>query len=137
MKPQIAEITLGVSNLETSVQFYRDALGFPAVGIQEKNAAHGGVAYIDLQSGIRLALRPLKNLSEDIGVNLSSEGLTGITFGHYVSSREEVDNILEKAFEAEAPVRYACDNLRGGYSGYFQDPDRHLWEVAFNPLTAG
>lgn len=133
MKPQITEITLGVDNLESAVHFYRDGLGFATNGIEGADLEHGGVAFFNLQSGLRLALRPRKSMARDIGLSIGARSPTEVTFGYNVSSKEEVDAILDKAFEAQAQVRYAGDNLWGGYSGYFQDPDQHLWEISWLP----
>lgn len=129
MKPQLAVITLGVDNLEVSVHFYKNILGFDTKGIEGQEFVQGSVAFINLQSGIQLALRPRKSLADDIGLIARAPSPTDVTLGHYVHSRAEVDAILEKLFNSETAVRFGNENVWGGYSGYFQDPDGHLWEV--------
>ena len=134
MKPRITLITIGVDDLERSVQFYRDGLGLKTEGIVGKEFEHGAVAFFDLQSGLKLAVWPRKSLAHDSGIPLGSTSATEFTLGHNVSSKAEVDAVMEQAKSAGAViVKPAHDTFWGGYAGYFQDPDRHLWEVAWNP----
>jgi catechol 2,3-dioxygenase-like lactoylglutathione lyase family enzyme len=134
MKPRITVITLGVDDLERSLQFYRDGLGFQTQGIVGKEFEHGAVAFFDLQSGLKLALWPRKSICHDTGVPLAPGGATDFTIGHNVSSKKEVDAVMLQAKEAGATIiKPAHDTFWGGYSGYFQDPDQHLWEVVWNP----
>ena len=134
MKPQITVITIGVDDLDKSLRFYRDGLGFPTQGVIGTEFEHGAVVFFDLQSGLKLAIWPRKSISHDSGIPLASSGPTELTLGHNVSSKEEVDAVIEQARNAGAViVKEAHDTFWGGYSGYFQDPDRHLWEVVWNP----
>ena len=134
MKPRITVITLGVDDLEQSLRFYRDGLGFPTQGIVGTEFAHGAVAFFDLQAGLKLAIWPRQSLSHDAGIPLGSTSPTELTLGHNVSSKTEVDAVMAQARNAGAViVKAACDTFWGGYAGYFQDPDRHLWEVVWNP----
>ncbi len=134
MKPRITVITLGVDNLERSLQFYRDGLGLPTQGIIGTEFEHGAVAFFDLQAGVKLAIWPRTSLSHDSGIPVSPPSPTEFTLGHNVSSREEVDAVMEQARNAGAKmVKQAHDTFWGGYAGYFQDPDGHLWEIAWNP----
>jgi len=134
MKPRITLITIGVDDLERSVQFYRDGLGLKTEGIVGKEFEHGAVAFFDLQAGLKLALWPRKSIAHDSGIPLGSASATEFTLGHNVSSKAEVDAVMEQAKSAGAViVKPAHDAFWGGYAGYFQDPDRHLWEVAWNP----
>lgn len=134
MKPRINVITLGVSDLERSLAFYRDGLGLPTEGIIGKEFEHGAVAFFNLQAGLRLAIWPRKSISHDSGLPLGSPSPTEFTLGHNVSSKSEVDAVMEQAKKAGAViVKPAQDTFWGGYAGYFQDPDRHLWEVVWNP----
>jgi hypothetical protein len=134
MKPRVSLITLGVDDLERSLRFYRDGLGLPTEGIVGKEFEHGAVAFFDLQGGLRLALWPRASLAHDTGLPAGSPGATEFALAHNVASRAEVDEVMEQARAAGAVVvKPAQDTFWGGYAGYFQDPDGHLWEVAWNP----
>jgi catechol 2,3-dioxygenase-like lactoylglutathione lyase family enzyme len=137
MKPRITLITIGVDDLERSLRFYRDGLGLKTEGIVGTEFEHGAVVFFDLQAGLKLALWPRKNVSHDSALPLGSPSPTEFTIGHNVSSREEVDSVMEQARAAGAAVvKPAHDTFWGGYAGYFQDPDGHLWEIAWNPQWA-
>jgi catechol 2,3-dioxygenase-like lactoylglutathione lyase family enzyme len=134
MKPRITVITLAVDNLETSLRFYRDGLGFKTEGIIGENFEHGAVAFFDLQGGLKLALWPRKSLAHDSGLPAGRANPTELSIGHNVASKSEVDSVMTEAQRAGAIiVKPAQDTFWGGYAGYFQDPDRHLWEVVWNP----
>lgn len=134
MTPHITLLTLGVDDLERSVAFYRDGLGFPTKGIIGKELENGAVAFFNLKSGLKLALWPRKSLSADTGIALRSGGALEFSIGHNVSSAQEVDSAMDEATRAGATiVKAAQATFYGGYAGHFQDPDGHLWEVAFNP----
>lgn len=134
MKPRITVITLGVDDLEVSLGFYRDGLGFPTEGIIGKEFEHGAVVFIPLQPGLRLALWPRTSIGHDTGLVVGPTRATEMTLGHNVGSREEVDAVMATAEAAGAVITKAAhDTFWGGYSGYFQDPDGHLWEVVWNP----
>ncbi|HWK23708.1 MAG TPA: VOC family protein [Ureibacillus sp.] len=134
MKSRISVITLGVDNLEKSLKFYRDGLGLPTEGIVGKEFEHGAVAFFDLQSGLRLALWNRKDIAHDTKINKIESSPTEFTIGHNVESKEEVDKVMEQATKAGAIITVPShDTFWGGYSGYFQDPDGHLWEVVWNP----
>jgi len=134
VKPRITLITLGVDDLERSLRFYRDGLGLKTEGIVGKQFEHGAVAFFDLQAGLKLALWPRKSLAHDTSLPVGNPSATELSIGHNVSSKAEVDTVMEQARKAGAViVKPAHDTFWGGYSGYFQDPDQHLWEVAWNP----
>src|SRR4030066_165725 len=134
MKPRITVITVGVDNLERSLAFYRDGLGFPTEGIIGTEFEHGAVAFFDLQDGLKLAIWPRESIAHDTGIPLQEPSATELTIGHNVASKEEVDALMEHAKNAGARiVKPAQDTFWGGYTGYFQDPDGHLWEVVWNP----
>lgn len=138
MKPHISVITLGVDDLERSLRFYRDGLGFPTEGIVGNEFEYGAVVFIDLQAGLRLALWPRKSTSHDTAIPVGPRSATEVTLGHNVRSKAEVDAVMEQAAAAGAViVRPAHDTFWGGYSGYFQDPDGHLWEIVWNPQWTG
>lgn len=134
MNPTITVITLGVNDLEKSLHFYRDGLGFATEGIVGQEFEYGAVVFIELQAGLRLALWPRKSIAQDTGLPLSPACATEMTLGHNVSSKAQVDAVMQQARMAGAViVKPAHDTFWGGYSGYFQDPDGHLWEIVWNP----
>ena len=134
MKPRISVITLGVDDLERSMRFYRDGLGFQTEGIVGKEFEFGAVAFFDLQAGLKLALWPRASIAKDTGIPQGTPNATEFTLGHNVGSRVEVDAVMETARKAGATiVKPAADTFWGGYAGYFQDPDGHLWEAVWNP----
>ncbi len=138
MEPRITVLTIGVDDLGVSLRFYRDGLGFATDGIVGKEFAYGAVVFIDLQPGLRLALWPRKSIAHDTGLAASPASPTEMTLGHNVASKAEVDGIMAKAAAAGATiVKPAHDTFWGGYSGYFQDPDGHLWEIVWNPQWSG
>lgn len=134
MTPHINLLTLGVDDLERAVAFYRDGLGFSTKGVVGAEFENGAVAFFNLQAGLKLALWPRKSLSADSGLPMSSPSAIEFSLGHNVSSQQEVDSVMRQAEQAGAKiVKRAQPTFYGGYAGYFQDPDGHLWEVAFNP----
>ena len=134
MKPRITLITLGVDDLERAVRFYRDGLGWRTEGIVGKEFEHGAVAFFDLQAGLRLALWPRASLAHDAGIGVDRRSRTDICLAHNVATRSEADAVISQALAAGARiVKPAQDTFWGGYAGYFEDPDGHLWEVAWNP----
>ncbi len=134
MKPQITLLTLGVDDLEASVRFYRDGLGFPTKGIVGRELEHGAVAFFDLHGGLKLALWARDDLAHDAGIPKSPTSPTDFSIAHNVRRKEDVDAVMEQAQRAGAKiVKRAADTFYGGYAGYFQDLDGHLWEVAWNP----
>lgn len=134
MKPRITVITLCVDDLERAVCFYRDGLGLPTQGIIGKEFEYGAVAFFDLQPGLKLAIWPRKSLALDAGIAIGIPSSTEFSIGHNVSSMAEVDAVMEQAKSAGAViVKPAQNTFWGGYAGYFQDPDHHLWEVVWNP----
>lgn len=134
MQPRITVITLGVDDLDTALRFYRDGLGFPSEGIVGVEFEYGAVAFIALQPGLRLALWPRRSIAHDTGLPQSPASSTEMTLGHNVASKIEVDAVMARVRVAGARiVKPAQETFWGGYSGYFQDPDGHLWEIVWNP----
>jgi len=137
MKPQISIITLAVGNLEKSVRFYRDGLGWKTRGIVGADYEYGAAAFFDLQPGLALALWPRESLAHEVGVELQSPAMTELMLSQCVSEKAQVDEVLEQAAQAGGQVlKPAHDTLVGGYAGIFKDPDGHLWEIAWNPDPA-
>ncbi|MEZ4483311.1 MAG: VOC family protein [Syntrophotaleaceae bacterium] len=134
MKPRISMITLGVSDLAASVKFYEQGLGFPRMTSPPE------VAFFTL-NGTWLGLYGRDALAEDATVSAEGSGFAAFSLAHNVASEAEVDEVMNEALAAGATlVKQPQKVFWGGYSGYFKDPDGHLWEVAHNPFlgrTAG
>jgi uncharacterized protein len=134
MKPRITVVTLGVDDLDRAVRFYRDGLGLPTEGIVGTEFQHGAVAFFDLQRGVKLALWARADLAHEAHLPLGPRSSTEFALGHNVASKAEVDAVIEQARKAGATIPDPPhDAFWGGYTGSFQDPDGHLWEVAWNP----
>ncbi len=127
MEPRISLITLGVANLERSIAFYRDGLSLP------QRDGPDGIAFFET-SGTWLSLYPRESLAEDAHVSPEGSGFRGFTLAHNVRSPDDVDRTLQEAVDAGATlVKPGQKVFWGGYSGYFQDPDGFVWEIAWNP----
>jgi catechol 2,3-dioxygenase-like lactoylglutathione lyase family enzyme len=134
MQPRITFITLGVDDLARAVAFYRDGLGLATKGIVGTEHENGAVAFFNLQPGLKLALWPRRSLAADSGVPVQPASATEFSLAQNVDSAAAVDALMAQAAGAGARiVKAAQPTFYGGYAGYFQDPDGHLWEVAFNP----
>ena len=130
MEPRVSIITLGVEDLDRAVAFYRDGLGWPVSG-----ASNEGIAFFKTR-GTVLALYPRKELAADVKTEPEGGGFSGFTLAHNVVEKERVDSVLEEVAAVGARiVKEAEDVFWGGRSGYFADPDGHLWEVAWNPYA--
>jgi len=128
MKPRISMITLGVRDLAASVQFYEKGLGFPRMESPPE------VAFFTL-NGSWLGLYGRDALAEDANVSADGNGFESFALAHNVQSDAEVDAVIKQAVQAGATlVKQAQKVFWGGYSGYFKDPDGHLWEIAHNPF---
>ena len=131
MDPKISLVTIGVKDLDESIQFYRDGLDLP----MRDREPDSDVAFFTL-SGAWLSVYPREKLAEDATVPDDGTGFSGMTLAHNVTSEDEVDAVLAEAKAAGGRiVKPAQDTFWGGYSGYFADPDNHLWEVACPDLT--
>jgi len=134
MKPRIKVITLGVGDLEKSLAFYHDGLGLPTQGIIGTEFGDGAVVFFNLNDDLVLALYPRTALAKDAKLAVGPPSPSGFSIGHNVNSKQEVDAVMKQAENAGAKITDpAHDRFWGGYSGYFQDPDGHLWEIAWNP----
>jgi uncharacterized protein len=127
MEPRLHIVTLGVKNLKRSRKFY-ERMGFRA-----SPASQGDITFFRA-GGVVLALYPAGALAEDASVDEKGTGFRGVTLAHNVPERKEVGEVLKEAQTAGGKiVKPAQDAFWGGHSGYFSDPDGHLWEVAWNP----
>jgi catechol 2,3-dioxygenase-like lactoylglutathione lyase family enzyme len=134
VQPHITVITLGVDDLEAAVRFYRDGLGLPTDGIIGQEFEYGAVAWFKLHAGLILAVWPRDSIARDAQVERTLPSPTECTIGPNVGSQAEVDQVLAQAQAAGARIcKPAAPTFWGGYAGYFQDPDGHLWEVVWNP----
>lgn len=134
MKQRINLLTLGVADLEKSMNFYRDGLGWQTQGIVGTEYEHGAVVMFELENGQLLCLYERNNLAWDSQLKLQAESATEFSIGYFVNSDEDVDAVMKQAEHAGARItKPAQKAFWGGYHGYFQDPDGHLWEIGYNP----
>jgi uncharacterized protein len=139
MRSRIHVITLGVSDLDRSLAFYR-ALGLESPGVigtefvAGETTPGGAVALFELQGGLILSLYGRDDLAKDANASFDAPGRGEFSIGHLVGSKEEVDAVLAEAEAAGATLtKEPHERPWGIYSGYFRDPDGHLWEVIWNP----
>jgi uncharacterized protein len=134
MQPRFKVLTLAVENLERSLAFYRDGLGLPTEGIVGQEFEHGAVAFFNMNDGLMLSLYPAASLAKDAKAEVTDKRLGAMTIGQLAATRDEVDAIVARAENAGAAVTdRPHDRFWGGYSGYFADPDGHLWEIVWHP----
>ena len=134
MKPRVNVITLGVDDLEQSMRFYKEGLGLPTEGVVGKEFEHGAAVFFNLKGGLILSLYPRKEIAWDARVAPGQPSATEFTIGHLVNSRKEVDQVMRQAEKAGGAISKPAERtFWGGYAGYFQDPNGHLWEVVWNP----
>jgi hypothetical protein len=136
MDPRIHVITLAVLDLDRALAFYRDGLGLETRGVVatefagDESTPAGAIALFELADGLLLALYPRTELAKDANIALEPPTAGGFSLGHIVDSKADVDAVLERAKAAGAPLTdRPHDRPWGIYSGYFRDPDGHLWEI--------
>jgi catechol 2,3-dioxygenase-like lactoylglutathione lyase family enzyme len=140
MQPRVDVITLAVSDLDRALRFYREGLGLESPGVigtefpgDDTNPA-GAAAMFELDGGITLALYPRTELAKDANIPTGPPKAGEFSLGHTVASRADVDALLAQAQAAGATLTdQPHERPWGIYSGYFRDPDGHLWEVIWNP----
>jgi uncharacterized protein len=134
MRARFGILTLGVDDLEKSLKFYREGLGLRSDGVVGQEFEHGAVVLFHLEGGNLLSLFPRGDLGRDAGIEPTPRSPTEFSIGHNVSSEAEVNDVMAQAEKAGARITMpARKTFWGGYAGYFQDPDGHLWEVLHNP----
>jgi hypothetical protein len=134
MKQRINLITLGVNHLESSMEFFKNAFGWHTKGIVGTEYENGAIVLFDLDNRITLSLYERKNLAWDSGLKQQPVSPTEFSLGHFVNSTEEVILIMAQAENAGAKIiKHPHDTFWGGFGGYFQDIDGHLWEIGYNP----
>lgn len=128
MEPRLSFVTLGVADVALSRTFY-EKLGFKA-----SSASNENVTFFDA-GGVILALFGRDALAADAGVPNDGRGFPGIAMAHNVRTEAEVADVLAEAEAAGAKVLKPSQKaFWGGQTGYFTDPDGHVWEVAYNPF---
>jgi uncharacterized glyoxalase superfamily protein PhnB len=134
MKQQISILTLGVNDLKRAMIFYQTAFGWQTQGIVGTEFENGAIVLFELDNGMKLSLYERKNLAWDSTLEQQPVSATEFSIGHFVNSKEEVDTIMKQAKNAGARiVKPAQNTFWGGYGGYFEDIDGHLWEIGYNP----
>ena len=139
MEPRLDVITLAVADLERALVFYRDGLGLQTKGVvatdlvDDQTGAAGTIVIFELESGLMLSLYPRSELAKDAAVPAGPPQSGEFSIGQVVASRADVDRILEQAAGAGASVTPPHDRPWDIYSGYFRDPDGHLWEIIWDP----
>jgi catechol 2,3-dioxygenase-like lactoylglutathione lyase family enzyme len=140
MEPAVHVITLAVDDLQRALTFYRDGLGLPTMGVVadeyegSDTEAAGAIVIFELEGGLILSLYPRGELAKDARIRATPPASGEFSIGHIVGGRSEVDALLEQAQEAGATLTdEAHERPWGIYSGYFRDPDGHLWEIIWNP----
>lgn len=130
MEPRVSLVTLGTRDLERSIRFYRDGLGWP---MSEVGAGSSEVAFFRTNGTIlTVYLRDL--LAHEAGQSPEGSGFGGIVLSHNVREREQVDSVLEEAVQAGGTIQRPARQMDwGGYCGHIADPDGHIWEIAWNP----
>lgn len=140
MRAKVSFVTLAVEDLARSIEFYRDGLGWSTDGIvgaefnDELTGANGAIAFFRLEGGLEIALYERTNLAKDAQLEPGPPSSTEFSLIILAESKSEVDDLLQEAQAAGATVT-APPHTRpfGVYSGYFADPDGHLFEVGWNP----
>jgi hypothetical protein len=141
VEPRLDVITLAVADLERALAFYR-SLGLESKGVvgaewtDEVTGANGAIAMFKLDGGMLLNLYPRADLARDAGIPVAPPHSGEFSLAQLVRSRDEVDELLKTAASAGATVTPAHDRPWGIYSGYFRDPDGHLWEIIWHPNNA-
>ena len=134
MRPRVSVLTLGVDDLQRGLRFYQEGLGLKSEGIVGTEFEHGAVVFFPLKGNLILALYPRREIEWDAQISEGPTSSAEFTIGHNVTSKEEVDEVMAQAIRAGARIaKPAGPTFWGGHAGYFQDPDGHLWEVAWNP----
>jgi catechol 2,3-dioxygenase-like lactoylglutathione lyase family enzyme len=141
MEPKVNFITLAVTDMEQSLAFYRDGLGLQTKGVigneftDNATGASGTIIFFEMLGGsLLLGLYGRADLAKDAGIDLSPPSSVEFSLGHAVNSKEEVDALLARVQTIGATMLEPAHTRPWGvYSGYFKDPDGHLWEIAWNP----
>jgi uncharacterized protein len=130
VEPRVSLLTLGVSDLERAVAFYRDGLGWP------KSDAGGDEVAFFKTGGVVIALFPRASFAADAGVDVEDVedgGFSRFSLAHNVAEERQVDSVLAEAAEAGATIVKEAQEIFFGRHGFFADPDGFVWEVAWNP----
>jgi uncharacterized protein len=130
MEPRVSLLTLGVSDLQRAVAFYRDGLGWP------KSEVGGDEVAFFKTGGVVIALFPRPSFASDAGLDLDDVehgGFSRVSLAHNVAEENQVDAVLRDAAQAGATIVKEAQEIFFGRHGFFADPEGFLWEVAWNP----
>lgn len=126
--PRLSIITLGVADIRRAKAFYE------RLGLKASKASQADIVFFQM-TGVVLSLYPRHLLAEDARVEPDAPGFSGVTIAQNLESPAAVDACLAHAVSCGAKlVKPGQKVFWGGYSGYFADPDNHLWEIAYNPF---
>ena len=129
MEQKLTFITLGVKDLQNSIDFYENKLGWKRSELSNKD-----IIFYQL-NGIHISLYSRDLLAEDVTVNSIGNGFKGFTLSCNARSEKEVDEIINTLRKKGVRIiKHPQKVFWGGYSSYFSDPDDNLWEIAFNPF---
>jgi uncharacterized protein len=128
MEQRLSIVTLGVTDLKISIDFYTNKFGW-----KQLDSGNENIAFFQL-NGIQLALYARDKLAEDATISSTGSGFKGFTLSYNARSENEVDDLISKLREKGVKiVKNPQKVFWGGYSSYISDPDDNLWEIAFNP----
>ena len=128
LEPRISIVTLGVDDMKRARGFYE------RLGLTAASSSNDDVTFFNM-GGMVFGLYGREALAEDAQVEYSPTAFTGVSLAHNCESEQRVDEVMAFVETAGAKVIKPPEKVFwGGYSGYFSDPDGHLWEVAYNPF---
>ena len=130
MEQRMSFITLGVENLNKSVDFYENKFGW-----KHSELSNDAIIFFQL-NGILLSIYDRHKLAEDATIDSSGNGFKGFTLSYLTRSEKEVNDLIETLRKQNVKIIKEPQKVFwGGYSSYISDPDGYLWEIAFNPYA--
>lgn len=128
MEQRLTIVGLGVNDLKEATAFYEKKFGWEKI-----DSSNEYISFFKL-NGILLSLYPREKLAEDAGVRPDGTGFKAFSLAYNTRSKKEVDDLIALLeFRGVEIVKRPETVSWGGYSSYIADPDRNLWEIAFNP----
>lgn len=129
MEQRITFLTLGVNDLDTSIDFYENKFGWTRSDLSTDNLI------LFQLNGLHLGLFEREELAKDATIDAKGSGFRGFTLAHNVWSEQEVDDLIQVLEDKGVRIVKAPQKVFwGGYSSYVSDPDGNLWEIAYNPF---